>query len=97
MNKIHKLGLIIIRDRKFLINRKYGTKLFLLPGGKKELGESAWQCLEREIAEEHNCKLRKDTLEYIGEFEDIAANEPNTIIIINKRVSIAECGDYVKI
>ncbi len=80
MNKIKKYGLILLKNDAFLINRKYGTNLFLMPGGKPELNETIEQCLIREMKEEHECDLVPETIKYFGEFEDIAANEPNTII-----------------
>ncbi|MFA6888553.1 MAG: NUDIX domain-containing protein [Candidatus Woesearchaeota archaeon] len=81
-NIIKKYGLIILKDKKFLINRKKHTTLFLLPGGKPEHNESPEQCLIREIKEEHNCNIVLDSLIRCGVFEDVAANEPNTIIQI---------------
>ncbi len=80
MNKIVKFGLVIKRNDKFLINRKYGTKLFLMPGGKPKADESIENCLIREIKEEHNVDVIEKSLHFFGEFEDTAANEPNTII-----------------
>ena len=53
MHRIVKYGLIVVQNNKFLINRKRGTKLFLMPGGKPELNESVEDCLIREIREEH--------------------------------------------
>ncbi len=78
--KIKKYGLIIIKEKKFLINRKYNTKLFLMPGGKPEKEESVEDCLIREIREEHQCEIIKSSLNYFGTFEDKAANESDTII-----------------
>lgn len=80
LNKIIKYGLIITKNNSFLINRKYNTKLFLMPGGKPEENESIEECLIREIKEEHDCDLISSSVKFFGEFEDIAANEPNTII-----------------
>lgn len=77
-----KYGLVTFRGQSFLINRKYGTKWFLLPGGKPEQGESAHDCLVREIQEEHGCEVIVSSLKLLGTFEDRAANEPNTIICI---------------
>ena len=80
MDKIIKYGLVIIKDGKFLINRKRGTSLFLMPGGKPERGESVEECLIREIMEEHSCGLKEDSIKLFDEFEDVAANKPDTII-----------------
>ena len=82
MNKIIKYGLVIVKNKKFLINRKKGTSLFLMPGGKPEKGESIEACLVREIKEEHSCELVKSSVKFFGDFEDMAANEPNTIIFM---------------
>lgn len=83
MNRIVKYGLVILKDKKFLINRKKNTKLFLMPGGKPEEGETIDTCLEREIKEELNCALDRDSIKLLGKFEDYAANEPDTIIEIH--------------
>lgn len=82
MKKIIKYGLLIFKDKKFLINRKKGTKLFLMPGGKPEPNETIEDCLIREIKEEHGCLVVRESLHYFGEFEDVAANEQNTLICI---------------
>jgi 8-oxo-dGTP diphosphatase len=88
MDKIIKYGLIILKNGKFLINRKYNTKLFLMPGGKPEPNEKIEACLLRELQEEHNLKLIKESITHFGDFEDMAANEPNTII--SMKVYLAE-------
>ncbi len=80
MNKIIKYGLVVVKDSRFLINRKKNTGLFLMPGGKPESGESVEDCLARELLEEHKVELNKESINFFGEFEDIAANEPETII-----------------
>jgi len=80
MNTIIKYGLVILKDGKFLINRKIGTELFLMPGGKPETDESIEDCLVREIQEEHGVELSRDSIKHFGDFEDLAANEPDTII-----------------
>ena len=94
MNKIIKYGLVIVKDGKFLINRKYGTKLFLMPGGKPEAGESIEECLVREIKEEHEGYLVKASVKFFGQFEDMAANEPDTII--SMKVYIGEVQGILK-
>ncbi len=82
MKKIVKYGLLVLKDKKFLINRKKGTTLFLMPGGKPEQNESIEDCLVREIKEEHACSLVRESISYFGDFEDVAANEPNTLVCI---------------
>jgi 8-oxo-dGTP pyrophosphatase MutT (NUDIX family) len=50
---IDKVGLLTIRDGKVLLCRKKrGTSLLILPGGKREEGESSFECLARELREE---------------------------------------------
>ncbi len=82
MKRIEKYGLVILRDGRFLINRKSGTKLFLMPGGKPNTGEAIEDCLIREIKEEHDCGLIKESIKFIGEYGDVAANEPDTMVVI---------------
>lgn len=82
MDQIVKYGLVILNKGKFLINRKIGTEKFLMPGGKPLANESTKDCLAREIKEEHQVEVLKDTIKYFGDFKDLAANEPNTIVRI---------------
>ncbi|MGA3190462.1 MAG: NUDIX domain-containing protein [Bryobacteraceae bacterium] len=50
---IDKIGLLTIRDGKVLLCRKKrGHSLLILPGGKREAGESSLECLARELREE---------------------------------------------
>jgi 8-oxo-dGTP diphosphatase len=50
---IDKVGLLTIRDgRVLLCRKKRGTQLLILPGGKREAGESSLECLARELHEE---------------------------------------------
>jgi 8-oxo-dGTP pyrophosphatase MutT (NUDIX family) len=51
--EIEKAGLLVIRDGRVLLCRKRrGTPLLILPGGKREAGESDIECLVRELREE---------------------------------------------
>jgi 8-oxo-dGTP diphosphatase len=50
---IDKVGLLTIRDGKVLLCRKKkGHALLILPGGKREEGETSLECLAREVREE---------------------------------------------
>lgn len=59
-----------------LMVRKHGTSAFMQPGGKPEPGESAADCLCRELAEELGAVIPAEQLEYVGLFRSDAANEP---------------------
>jgi 8-oxo-dGTP pyrophosphatase MutT (NUDIX family) len=53
MADVEKVGLLTFRDGKILLCRKkHGTSLLILPGGKREPGESSLECLTRELREE---------------------------------------------
>jgi 8-oxo-dGTP diphosphatase len=73
MADIHKVGLLAIRGGRILLCRKKrGTPLLILPGGKKEPGESSLECLEREVREELG-GVRLERIERIGVYRDRAA------------------------
>jgi 8-oxo-dGTP diphosphatase len=82
MKHIIKYGLLILQDGKFLIARKKGTKLFLIPGGKPEGSESPEECLAREIAEELHCEVMLDSVRFVHSFTDKAANEADTEVTV---------------
>jgi 8-oxo-dGTP pyrophosphatase MutT (NUDIX family) len=65
------------QDRLLLV-RKRGTHAFMLPGGKREDGESPLQALQRELWEELQLRLDASALNPLGRFHAPAANEANT-------------------
>src|SRR5699024_7483787 len=60
--------------------RKRGTGSYMQVGGKLEPGESALDAAVREVAEEIGVDLDPRTLEPLGEFEAVAANEPGALV-----------------
>ncbi len=82
MQTVQKYGLIIVKENKFLICKKKSTELFILPGGKPEGNETPRECIKREILEELGCKTDIESLKYLGDFSDIAANEKDLIVHI---------------
>jgi 8-oxo-dGTP diphosphatase len=74
MKVIRKIGLLVQRDGHLLLCRKkQGTPLLILPGGKPEPGESAHQCLQREVREELGVEVAG--AEWFGEYSGPAAGE----------------------
>ena len=73
-----KVVAALIRDGagRVLLVRKRGTKAFMQPGGKRDPGEDDIAALARELAEELGCCLVRETIEALGEFDAVAANEP---------------------
>ena len=73
-----KIVAALIRDDagRVLLVRKRGTTAFMQPGGKRDPGEDDITALAREIDEELGCRLVRDSIRPLGEFDAVAANEP---------------------
>ena len=79
---IDKVGLLTIRDgRVLLCRKKRGTALLILPGEKREAGESSLECLARELREELGdvCAVSP---ELIGIYESAVAGDAGKIVRI---------------
>ena len=80
-----KVGLLAVRDGKILLCRKkHTTSLLILPGGCREPGESAADCLSRELREELGEVVAR-AVELVGVYTDRAAGsaaaQPKTVRI----------------
>ena len=69
-------ALICDETGRVLLVRKRGTRTFMQPGGKRDAGEDDIAALSREIAEELGCGLVPASIQPLGEFNAVAANEP---------------------
>lgn len=91
---IDKVGGVILKDRKILVQRKKNNREeCIIPGGKRKENETDFETLKRELYEELTVELVK--AEFIGGFDDIACfsniNEP-----IHVQTYLAEVkGDIV--
>lgn len=77
-NVIH-IAAAIIEDKlgRMLLVRKKNTLFFMQPGGKPEPGESPQTALIRELREELQIDVAGESIQFIGQFTDTAANEEN--------------------
>jgi 8-oxo-dGTP diphosphatase len=79
---IDKVGLLLIRNGEVLLCRKKrGTALLILPGGKRETGESSLGCLARELREELG-DVRAASPELTGVYTHAAAGDAGKIVRI---------------
>ncbi|NCF75465.1 MAG: NUDIX domain-containing protein [Xanthomonadaceae bacterium] len=58
MQHLQKAGALIIKDKKLMIVNPTGKPFFINPGGKYEAGETAEECLRRELNEELCVELK---------------------------------------
>jgi 8-oxo-dGTP diphosphatase len=73
---IDKLSLIHICDGRLLMARSRGKSTLYLPGGKRESGESDIEALSREIYEELNVEIDRETAIKFGEYTAEAHGKP---------------------
>lgn len=73
---------VVLRDPhgRILTVRKRGTSRFMLPGGKREAGESPARTAIRECAEELGLSLQPGDLTDLGTYTAAAANEPGFLV-----------------
>lgn len=70
-----KVALLAIREGRVLLCRKNrDTSLLITPGGCYEPGETAMECLNRELREELG-DVRTGSLEYVGTYTHVAASD----------------------
>ncbi len=100
----NKIGLLILNqdNTKFLVCQKSPddvTADYIMPNGQFE-EDTIKECLKNEIKEELNCEVDFNTLEYIGEYIDVAAGKPNKDVSIklykSKIISNPEPSGEVK-
>lgn len=79
---IDKVGLLVMRDGRILLCRKKrGTALLILPGGKREAGESSMECLARELREELG-EVAAISPELLGVYTHAAAGDQGKTVRI---------------
>lgn len=100
MNGIDKVGGVILKDKKLLVVRKRtkdNRQEFIIPGGKREKGETDFETLKRELKEELQLELLKATP--FGGFDDIAVFENIPIhveVYYADTVGMPKCDSEIK-
>ena len=96
---IDKVGGVILKDKKILVQRKKNNRTeCIIPGGKREGNETDFETLKRELYEELNVDLIK--AEFLGGYEDIACFSDEPIHIQTYLTEIRgkiECKNEIKV
>jgi 8-oxo-dGTP diphosphatase len=71
---------IVDDNGRTLLVRKRDTDFYMQPGGKIEPGETPLACLKRELMEELGVSFPEAQMRYLGNFSEIAANEPDVML-----------------
>ena len=82
MKKIYKAALALIRNNKVLMSKNFYIDKYYIPGGTIEENETEVETLIREIKEELSVDIIKDSLKFLGTYEDIATTHPDSIVQI---------------
>lgn len=90
-NYIDKIGYVLIKDRKLLLSWETGKTAWILPGGKREAGETDLEALKRELKEELNVELIPESAKFFEVFEGQAHGKPEGVMV---RI-ICYQGDYI--
>ena len=81
MKRISKCALLVIKNNKILLQVEKKQDKLLLPGGKPVRDEDYLECLRREIKEELNSEIDESSLEFLGKFEDLAADGESILTV----------------
>src|SRR3989338_3373177 len=81
MASILKAGALIFKGKKLLIVRPKGKTFWINAGGKYELGESAEECLRRELQEELQVEVKSVSHFKTYRQEKAAEDNPHPLIL----------------
>lgn len=79
MNLIDKVAWIEVQNKKVLSTKSFGKDKYYIPGGKREKDETDEQTLIREIHEELDVMIHKESIKFFGIFEAQAHGHPDGV------------------
>ena len=95
---IDKVGGVILKDKKILVQRKKnGKEECIIPGGKREGKETDFETLKRELYEELSLILIES--DFLGGYDDIACFSKEPIYVqtyIVKTEGEIKCNKKIK-
>ena len=95
---IDKVGGVILKDKKILVQRKKNNREeCIIPGGKREGNETDFETLKRELDEELDVELLN--AEFLGGYDDIACFSDEPIHVQTYLVEIRgtiKCKNEIK-
>lgn len=98
LDVIDKVGAIILKNKKILVQRKRNNRNeCIIPGGKREQLESDFQTLQRELFEELTVELKEAA--YFGDYDDLAvfSNKPLHVCVYLVDISgKIKCNNEIK-
>lgn len=78
---IDKLAFIKIENRKVMLNWEKDKSVWIMPGGKREVGESDMEALARELMEELSVELDKGSAKHLETYEGQAHGKPEGTMV----------------
>lgn len=95
---IDKVGAVILKDKKILVQRKKNNREeCIIPGGKRENNETDFETLKRELLEEISVCI--ESFSYMGTYEDIAVFSGKPIRVTTYIVTVSgeiRCNNEIK-
>ena len=95
---IDKVGGVILKDKKILVQRKKNNREeCIIPGGKREGNETDFETLKRELKEELDILLEES--EYLGTYYDVAVFSSKPIKVatyLTKTSGKIKCKNEIK-
>ena len=78
---IDKLAFIKIENRKVMLNWEKDKSVWIMPGGKRESGESDLEALARELMEELSIELDTGSAKHLATYEGQAHGKPEGVMV----------------